>query len=65
MKNKLKNNSRNVVIRCEKCNDSDKCRMIDPYRCKNFSLSVDSNFKYVADPQLLFLEKNMQFVLCL
>jgi hypothetical protein len=42
---------------CENCDNSDSCVILNSYNCKDFVLSVDSNFKYVLYPELLQIEK--------
>jgi hypothetical protein len=54
-----------TMIKCEKCQNSDTCND-NPKLCKNFTVSIDSNYKYLLEPELLQQEKtNNYFALCL
>jgi hypothetical protein len=45
------------IALCEKCSISDNCNILDPKKCNNFVAIVDSNYKYVFDPELSQIEK--------
>lgn len=45
------------ITLCEECLISDYCHILDPKKCNNFVATVDSNYKYVFDPELLQIEK--------
>jgi len=45
------------LIKCESCSMSDNCRILDSKKCHNFAKSIDSNYRYVFDPELLQSEK--------
>jgi N-dimethylarginine dimethylaminohydrolase len=47
------------ATKCETCNLSENCMNLNPYKCQKYAESVDSNFKYVLDPELLYLEKQI------
>lgn len=42
---------------CEQCTNSDNCMILNSYICSKFTPSIDSNYKYVLDPDLFNLEK--------
>jgi hypothetical protein len=52
------------VTACESCLNSDSCLLLNSYVCKSFSPAIDSNYKYLLDPELLRLE-TQSFALCL
>jgi len=33
-----------VKSKCESCQNSDSCEILNPYKCQNFSYSINSNF---------------------
>lgn len=44
---------------CEWCAYSDICMILNCYSCKSFVQSIDSNYKYVINPDLFKIEKDI------
>ncbi|MDD5650110.1 MAG: hypothetical protein PHF86_06805 [Candidatus Nanoarchaeia archaeon] len=45
------------VTTCENCIHSDFCCILNSYTCNNFIPTIDSNYRYVLDPNLFEIEK--------
>lgn len=48
---------------CEKCDNSEKCMILNSYVCNNYSQTIDSNYKYVIEPELICQTKMTELVL--
>jgi len=44
MRNKYQVRKTRFCSLCEKCGNSIECRSLNPNRCKNFCVGIDSNF---------------------
>jgi hypothetical protein len=57
--------STTIMSRCEKCLNGIDCKKLNNNKCKNFVVSVDSNFNYEPEQQIeCFFETNkfLEFV---
>jgi len=41
------------IMLCEKCYSSESCMILNSYVCNNYCQNVDSNYKYVIEPELI------------
>jgi hypothetical protein len=50
-----------TVTRCEKCLNGDKCRILNQSKCKNFVVTVNSNFEYRVSKDIVDLQNSNIF----